>query len=181
MNSYTRGCPSPLGFFPGQASPRLCDRVLLGRAPLPNASIRKHPSADHEWVFPASSYYTDGGTGVRHRQQLHESVVQKAVRDAIRLAGLAKPATTHTFRHSFSTHLLENGYDIPTVQELLGQKDVKTTMIYTHCCPGDEFWIPGNHLKGSGLAAVFAFSDLNCFRADVVQNRPSASGTHHRQ
>ena len=108
----------------------------LGRAPLPTALSRKYPNADREWgwqwVFPATSHYRDRETGIEHRHHLHGSVVQKAVRRAAQLAGIAKHVTTHTFRHPFATHLLEDGYDIRTVQELLGHEDVRTTMIYTH-------------------------------------------------
>jgi integron integrase len=108
----------------------------LGRVPLPGALVRKYPYADREWiwqfVFPASSHYTDRRTGLRHRHHLHETVIQKAVTAAARQAGLGKRATPHTFRHSFATHLIEGGYDIRTVQELLGHQNVQTTMIYTH-------------------------------------------------
>jgi integron integrase len=108
----------------------------LGRAPLPGALVRKYPYADREWiwqfVFPASSHYTDRSTGLRHRHHLHETVIQKAVTAAARQAALGKRATPHTFRHSFATHLIEGGYDIRTVQELLGHQSVQTTMIYTH-------------------------------------------------
>ncbi len=107
-----------------------------GSVYLPDALERKYPNANREWiwqyVFPATSLSKDPRTGIMRRHHIDASGLQKAVRKAAKLTGIPKRVTCHTFRHSFATHLLENSYDIRTVQELLGHKDVKTTMIYTH-------------------------------------------------
>jgi len=113
-----------------------------GRSYLPFALDRKYPQAGKEWgwqyVFPAKTLSIDPRTGIERRHHVSESMLQKAVKKSIKQAGITKMGSPHTFRHSFATHLLQSGYDIPTVQKLLGHTDVRTTMVYLHVMEKDK-------------------------------------------
>ncbi len=144
-----KGGRDRISVIPGTLVPRLTEQIQirralhdkdlaagLGRAVLPDSFAIKSPLAGVEFgwqfVFPASTSTTDPHTGARGRFHLHPTSIQRAVRQAGRSLGLTKRVTCHIFRHSFATHLLEDGYDIRTIQELLGHRSVNTTMVYTH-------------------------------------------------
>jgi integron integrase len=131
----------------------VADRVPVA---MPVALARKLPSAGLEWswayVFPSKSRTADEVSGKVCRQHVHESVLQRAVKEAARRSGVAKRVTCHTFRHSFATHLLESGCNIRMIQKLLGHKDLRTTMVYTHVASGNKLGVqsPIDLLSGLG-------------------------------
>jgi integron integrase len=157
-----------------------------GWVELPHALGRKYPNAGRswawQWVFPATRTYLHPETGQRRRHHFHESALQRIVRDAVIRAGIAKPAGCHTFRHSFATHLLEAGYDIRTVQELLGHRDVRTTMIYTHVLNRGGLGVmsPIDLVMGPGGTVVGPRSpELGRLALPPITQERSQAGTTH--
>lgn len=150
--------------LPRPRARRGSSRRAPGWVELPGALARKPPNAGREWpwqwVFPATRIYTERDTGQRRRHHLHESVLQHAVRRAVLESGIAKRATCHTFRYSFATHLLEDGNDIRTVQELLGHKDVVTTMLYSRPEPRPRRRAVARRLPSPALTVSVSHSAL---------------------
>jgi hypothetical protein len=163
--------------------PRVARSPATRRVELPGALTRKYQNAGREWagqwVSPATCLYADRLTGQRRRHHLHKSVLQRAVKDAVRGVGISKPATCHTFRHSFTTHLLEESHDIRTVQELLGHQDVSTTMIYIQVLnrgPETSGWPrPSQMIRCSASRCITASE-----RGRVLQHRGNEGTSGHR-